>query len=334
MARELDFLYASARIKALETKLLGKSTIDRILEADGAEEALKVLSDTDYGSDIAEMNNIYDFEKVLLNSMKRSYKAVEDSLKDSRYIRFFTLKQDYHNLKVLFKSKILNTSGSQYFSPLGKVPLEEMEKLTEEDASALVPESIKNAYRSAVNAYETTQDPQQIDLVLDKALYEELDKLVKSTKSAMLKSYFEALVDLTNIKTLIRLMQMKADIRLLERALLPGGAITKDTFEKLYGEPVQTIVDSFASSTYQKVVEVGLSSWSNTGSLAVYERLADDYLLNLARKGLYKPFGEETVIGYLAAKENEAKILRILLVGKINRIPTEMIKERLRDVYV
>jgi len=334
MARELDFLYASARIKALETKLLGKSTIDRILEADGPEEALKVLSDTDYGSDIAEMNNIYDFEKVLTNSLKRTYKDVADSLKDDSIIKFFSLKQDYHNLKVLMKGKILGVSGKSYISELSTISLDEMEKLMDEDVTAMVPETIKNAYRNAMSAYELSQDPQQIDLILDKALYEELYKIVLSTNNDLLRSYFNALVDLTNIKTMFRLIRMKADVRVLERALLPGGTINKETFEKLFSEPVQSIIENFASSPYNHIVEKGLSAWERSNSAAVFERLSDDYLLNMAKKGKYKPFGAETVIGYLIARENEIKNLRILLVGKINRISSEMIKERLRDVYV
>jgi len=334
MAREMDFLYVSARIKALETKLLGKSAIDRILEADGPEEALKVLSDTDYGSDIAEMDNIYDFEKVLAKSLKRTYKDVADSLKDNNIIKFFTLKQDYHNLKVLIKGKIIGVSGRPYISELGTISVEEMEKLIDEDVTAMVPETMKNAYREAMSIYESSQDPQQIDLILDRALYEELYKVVLSINNDLLQSYFKALVDLTNIKTMFRLIRMKADIRVLERALLPGGTIGKETFERLFGEPVQSIIESFASSPYGNIVEKGLSAWESSNSAAVLERLSDDYLLNMVKKGLYKPFGAETVIGYLVARENEVKNLRILLVGKINRIPSEMIKERLRDVYV
>jgi V/A-type H+-transporting ATPase subunit C len=34
------------------------------------------------------------------------------------------------------------------------------------------------------------------------------------------------------------------------------------------------------------------------------------------------------------AKENEIRIIRIIMVGKINNMPTDSIRERLRDVYV
>jgi len=39
-------------------------------------------------------------------------------------------------------------------------------------------------------------------------------------------------------------------------------------------------------------------------------------------------------VGYIGARENEIKILRVLLVGKINGISEDLIRERLRDVYV
>ncbi|HHW03928.1 MAG TPA: V-type ATP synthase subunit C [Thermoanaerobacterales bacterium] len=334
MGREMEFLYVSSRIKALETRLLGKSAIDRILEADGPEEALKVLSDTDYGADIAEMENIYDFEKVLEKSLKRTFKTIADSMKDYRFIRFFTLKNDYHNLKIIIKNKILGFEGKDYFSSLGEVQIEELQKLVSEDVTAAVPENMKVAYKRAVEIYEDTRDPQQIDLLVDRMLFEELARLVDDTGEEFLREYFTSWVDLTNIRTVIRLMHIKAETRVLERSLLPGGSIKKDVFVKLYGEPMQGVIDALAASPYHRVVEEGVSAWASNGSPAVFEKLSDDYLLKLARRGLYKPYGPETVVGYLAARENEVKLLRMILVGKINGISSEMIKERLRDVYV
>jgi V/A-type H+-transporting ATPase subunit C len=142
------------------------------------------------------------------------------------------------------------------------------------------------------------------------------------------------MVDLTNIKILGRLMQIKADVKSLEKALLPGGTLGRDLFTRLFNEPMQNVIEALSSTPYRRVVEEGLTQWANTGSPAAFEKLSDDYLLALARKGLYKPFGIEPVVGYLAARENEVKNLRILMVGKINGISSDTIKERLRDVYV
>ena len=47
----------------------------------------------------------------------------------------------------------------------------------------------------------------------------------------------------------------------------------------------------------------------------------------------YIALGPEPVIAYLMAKETEIKNLRIIFTGKINRLPENTIRERLREAY-
>lgn len=334
MAKDTDFLYVSARIKFLETKLLGKSAIDRLLDASGIDDALKTLSDTEYGSDIAEMENIYDFEKVLEHSMSRTIGTLKESFKNHELIRFFNLKNDYHNLKVVLKGHILGTEVKEYFSRLGEVLPDEMQKYAQGDNGANMPDNFKKAYDKALEIYEATKDPQKIDLFLDRTLFEEMEKIAEQSRTPFLKSYLAALADITNIKTMLRLRKAEADARTLESALVVGGNLKNDFFKEIFIGSNQSIIEAFGSTPYNEIVEEGLTAWESTGSPLVFEKMADNYLMALARKGLYTPFGPETVIGYMAARENELKLLRIILVGKINGISSDMIRERLRDVYI
>ena len=45
-------------------------------------------------------------------------------------------------------------------------------------------------------------------------------------------------------------------------------------------------------------------------------------------------YGAEVIFAYLIAKEVEIKNLRLVLVGKVNDLSADFIKERLREVYV
>ena len=47
--KEYDYLYISARIHAMETKLLTRDRMERMLSARSAEEAAKVLAECGYG---------------------------------------------------------------------------------------------------------------------------------------------------------------------------------------------------------------------------------------------------------------------------------------------
>lgn len=44
--------------------------------------------------------------------------------------------------------------------------------------------------------------------------------------------------------------------------------------------------------------------------------------------------GLEPVLTYMYVKENEIKQIRTIMVGKLNNITKEVIRERLRDGYV
>ena len=45
-------------------------------------------------------------------------------------------------------------------------------------------------------------------------------------------------------------------------------------------------------------------------------------------------YGPEPLIAYFLAKKNNALIVRMILVNKLNKIEPEEIKDRLRDLYV
>jgi len=333
MAKDTDFLYVSARIKYLETKLLGRNDIERILDAPGPEEALKLLSDTEYGSDIAEMDNIYEFEKVLDKSMLRTIRTLKESFSNHEIIRFFTLRNDFHNLKVIAKA-MLSGIENGYLSHLGEIPPEEIKKYAQEDTGADIPDIIKEAYDRAIEAYESSRDPQQIDFALDQALFDNLDEIATNSRDSFLREYLTALSDLTNIKTMMRLKRIDADVQTLDDALVNGGSLPKVFFKERFLESSQSLIEALDTTPYKQIVEEGITQWESTGSPSIFEKMIDNFIISLARRGLYKPFGSETVIGYLAARENEIKLLRIIMVGKINGISSDMIRERLRDVYV
>ncbi|MDN6267350.1 MAG: V-type ATPase subunit, partial [Tetragenococcus koreensis] len=60
----------------------------------------------------------------------------------------------------------------------------------------------------------------------------------------------------------------------------------------------------------------------------------DNFLMRRLKEEKTVPFGPQAILGYLYAKEVEIKNLRMILVGKINKIPEETLQERVRESYV
>ena len=52
------------------------------------------------------------------------------------------------------------------------------------------------------------------------------------------------------------------------------------------------------------------------------------------RPEIHNPFGIGPLAAYLIARENEIKTVRIILSGKLNELPEESIRERVREMYV
>jgi len=69
-------------------------------------------------------------------------------------------------------------------------------------------------------------------------------------------------------------------------------------------------------------------------SLSAFERWCDNRLIREIRPQKYNPFTVSPLAAFLLARENEIKTVRILLLGKRNRLPEESIRERLREMYV
>ena len=55
--------------------------------------------------------------------------------------------------------------------------------------------------------------------------------------------------------------------------------------------------------------------------------------MELMKNSKLVTFGPEKILSYIYAKETEIKVIRIIMVGKLNNIAEEVVRERLRDIY-
>ena len=70
------------------------------------------------------------------------------------------------------------------------------------------------------------------------------------------------------------------------------------------------------------------------GSLTAFEKACDNALNAYMQKAKYIPFGEQPMLGYVSAKDNEFTAIRIILTGRLADLPADVIRERLRNAYV
>jgi len=89
----------------------------------------------------------------------------------------------------------------------------------------------------------------------------------------------------------------------------------------LQGTPYKELINH----SYEELVE--------KKTLNTFDIRKDNFLMAKLKEHKIVPFGPSALAGYLYAKEIESKNLRILLIGKINKVPEEILRSRVRDSY-
>lgn len=327
------YAYAVGRVRAMETRLLDRGKIDRMVESSSGEEALKVLGETEYAEHLAALKSIYDYDDMLEQELRRVYVEIRRFTPDQELINLFTRKFDYHNLKVFFKAhKLGETREDLLVKDIGNIPLPVLRRAVEEDDFRDLPNGMRTAAEQLSEAFRLEANPQLVDLLLDRAMFLETMESVEKLGSSFLKKYFIYYIDLLNIKTYLRVKRSGKPREFLEQALLPCGELDMSRLVQLI-DPLEVLLDRLLYSPYIQVLEDGIQWYQKTDSLTRLEKLMDDFLLGYIKKAKYITFGPEPIAAYLLAKENEVKLIRIIMVGKLNRLPVPEIKERLREVY-
>lgn len=330
----MQFTQALSRIWVLETRLLDKAKIERMIDSDSADNILRILGETEYSNVMTNVKRAADYEEILSLELKRVYKLVYEICPVKEIVDLFSLKYQYHNLKVILKGKFLNKDFSSMLIDLGNENLDELKRKIETDNYRGLKTPIQKAIEESVADFELTKDPQRIDIIVDKHMFKELEVIKNNLSYGFIDKIVNALIDLTNVRTLIRVKKQGKDKEFANEVLVSGGSISKSKLVALLNETPENILSKLSHSSYSTIIREGMESYIETGSVNLLEKTSDNYIMSLMRDAKLITFGPERILAYIYAKETEIKIIRIIMVGKLNNIAEEVIRERLRDVYV
>ncbi|MCY6370841.1 V-type ATP synthase subunit C [Clostridium ganghwense] len=330
----IKYVQAVPRIRALENKLLDKAKIERMIDGNSAEETFKILQETEYGTLMTNVKRPEDYEIVLSEELKRVYSFMYEVSPDENLIDTMSIRYDYHNIKVLLKGKALNKDLSYLLIPVGTVAVDDMKMyISMEDYRELTP-IMKEAIQKSETSFGEHKDPQQIDIILDEYMYKDMLFRAEVLGEPYLLEFLKMNIDLINLKTLLRVKKQKKSRKFLDSVLIEGGKLERETLLDMLNGSNENIVSSLQYTDYNEIMRLGMEEYIQTGKFNVLEKLSDNFIMNFIKDSKYISFGIEPLLAYIFAKENEIKIVRIIMVGKLNNIAGDVIRERLRDIYV
>ena len=331
---EGDYAYASAYIRAVETKILGNSHFDRMLDVPGAEEAFKVLAEAEYGFGTGNYSGVGSYEVLLAEEMKKCYTMLAEISPDIEVVKAFQRRNDYFNVKVLLKAELSGQEVPDILIDTGTVDRDTIKRMIREREYGELGSIMSQAIEETHDAFSRVQDPQIIDLLLDRASYHQLAEDLKEIESLFLHRLAEIIADTTNIKMFIRARTLNKAWDFIKKLLLKEGTVSEKVYAEFSDKPIDTFIDNVRYSEYGDAVYKGWELFKTRKNISGLAKQLDDFLMEYIRKAKMVTMGVEPIVAYLFAKETEIRNVRIILTGRINHLPSEMIRERLRLGYV
>ena len=188
--KDTDYLFLSAKLRAMENNLLTAGRMERMIDAPTAAEAARVLSEIGYGEFSPDSESA--LSEALAAEREKTFEELRHFMPDHSVIDVFRVKYDYHNLKAVLKAQAMGLPCEGLLIDAGRVdPKALLEALREGDYAGL-PEELAAAAQEAAEVLGTTKDPQRSDFVLDRAYYREMLRCAEETGSAFLRRYVHA----------------------------------------------------------------------------------------------------------------------------------------------
>jgi len=258
-----DYIYAIARIRALENFLIKREVFEETIES-GTQEALKVFAESDiYSDELIHVKNSSELENIL--------------------------DKEVQSLKEFIRSLLLD---------------EGLLGLLETESLACV------------------------------------EGVLKTYRSPTISNYLKQVIDMHNIKTFLRLYIFKEPPERLEKELTCQGFIKRKDFLWLYSQELPVFLNRLEyvhvenqTLDYAYFLSEAIEKVSQQKSFVALEKAIKDFLIEILRPVKYITFGPEPVLAYYFARLNEIDLIRMIIIGKLNAVPKELLRERLNAVY-
>ena len=332
--KDTDFLCISSRIHSADKDGVTPEKLLRLAEARDFDEALSLTREM-YGvqQDLQGMSS--DYGKLLSDELTKAYLFASEliggmiDVDDKPYglINPFRFVYDCQNLKMAIKCEALKKSTEGLVSENGSVSKEKLIMAMNTRDFSAYPSNMAAAAPIAIEELARTDDPREVDLILDKAAFCDMAEAAKGYDLDYLKELMKYKADSVNITTAIRCINQGKSRAYLDRLLVPGGVLDRDFFMSNYDETIGKLISALAFTEYSDI-----SKYSDAQSLlsaSEAEKLCSMLYIKKAYSAERVPFGAELVIYYIVKKEYEIKNVRIILADKACGMSAEKIRERL-----
>ena len=320
---ETEYAYAVAYMKTLENKMLSQNEIEALIAASDVATAIKILTDKGYGKN---SKAYYDVDELLKDELEKIWVEAKNACPEEAPLDIILYKNDFHNLKTILKASVYGVDWESLMLRPYTVEPELIDDAVKSSDFNNLPEFIRDIAKNGYELVTKTGDGQLFEIYIDKSQLKVMNELAKISKNEFLKDWVELEVLIADMKILARCVGRNKDF--IENAVVSLEGVNVDKLIDAALVSIQELATAFSKIGYPKAADALLVS------LAEFEKWCDNHKINFIKKAKNKFFGFEPIMAFLIGKEYELQALRIILSAKHNDVGVDIIRERLRELYV
>ncbi len=337
----MHYGYSSARVKAMEARLIGKKTMQEIMNAKDASSQIALLFQSDYKNDLESFGGLSIKQELIdfalsKNLAKSTGKLVQITpTTERKLIRAIVGKWGLYNVKIAIEAKERKAdydSIARYIIDFGRYNATAVKEAMREDSvegmlnKFLINSPYPAALHDALEAYKKTKSAIDAAAAIDKSYYKELGKtiiglrIIHNEPAQVLKMD----IDMKNLLILIKAKRAGLKFSDIADNMIERGNMNAHDLEQLYNgsKDIETMVAQI--KTYDLKNALDVYKGSKRKQLLIFEIGMRNSIFNNSMRLLKHSilsFGAILVYAYM--KEIEVFTLRILIQGRIYGLSRE-----------
>lgn len=325
--KDTRFAYSVAYMRTMENKMLEQTDIDSMLSMDDFNGAVKYLADRNYGDGILPEGK-RGIDEMLKAELEKAWEEIREACPKGAPVDVLLYQNDFQNLKTILKAVF----GDEQWERLMLYPVtvepELVFRAVSENNMDILPPLLKQSAQEAYELLAATGDGRRAEVLIDKAAFAAMEAAAKKAKNPFLLKWINFWALLSNLKVAMRAALEGREKALIRDSMLDGGEIDADVLAAAAAQGKTAVLAALSENGY------GDAAHAAEQSISDFEKWADNALMDYVKDAKNRSFGFEPLMAFLFGKKAEIQAVRIVLYGLLNHIPKNVLKERLREMYV
>jgi vacuolar-type H+-ATPase subunit C/Vma6 len=339
-----SFAYPNAKFNAIGNDYVKKPELEVLIEARSLNDAMGILNTRNY-----PLKDVHDSSEAETILDEYNIKSLKDILQDipeglHPLVKIYMKKYEVSIIKKLLRSLLQKFGGGtekggvgkhesglapnkdqlQTIKPVGDITQEIIHQMLDAERADEIADLFGKTpfgkdLREAIHEYDGNF--QKVENILDKYVFNELrmaDNKVSGTLAVPTRFFVNHLLDLSNIKMLLRAKRNRFDVETCKSMLYPPGlSLPIWKLEQMCeASDVTELIAELEGTKYYAILKDKVPDYEKSGNVSQFEIALDRYLLHMVIEiAIQHTITAGPTIRYMVSREYETRNIKTVLHG-------------------